>query len=114
MEKEGNAIIEYIRIHVCFARITSCILKDYDKNISLALCFYFGEDQQEYVFVNLSLSNGVILQVTGKIVIIDKEVQKYIEKLGIPQKLNREYNCSDIYLMISDVSWTNLMRDNNV
>ena len=111
IDKESQSIIEYIQLHTSFFRITSSIIPN-DSNLGIALHFYFGDDPHEYVFLKLSLSNGLILRVTGDVCISDFSLQNNIERLGITRRFHREYMCSNVYEMLADVRpmgcWSNV------
>lgn len=97
MEEEANSVLQSIRFYAAFVRATVVLSPPSD----LALYYHFGED---YVFVRVIYSNGILLRVKGNEHVEDSELRSLMYTMGIAKRIrDKQVQCTKLYEFLLDV-----------
>lgn len=97
MEEEANSVLQSIRFYAAFVRATVVLSPPSD----LALYYHFGED---YVFVRVIYSNGILLRVKGNEHVEDSELRSLMYTMGVAKRIrDKQVQCTKLYEFLLDV-----------
>ena len=97
MEEEAESVTQSIRFFAAFVKATVVFSPQSD----LALYYRFGDD---YVFVRVIYSNGILLRVKGNEHVEDSELKALMYTMGVAKRIrNKQYQCTKLYEFLLDV-----------
>lgn len=97
LEEEAESVIQSIRFYAAFVRATVAFTSLND------MVFYYHFDN-DFVFMRIIYSNGILLRVKGGDNISDPDLKSLLYSLGIWKRLrDKQYQCTKLYEFIPDV-----------
>ena len=99
LEEEAESVTQSIRFFAAFVKATVVFSPQSD----LALYYRFGDD---YVFVRVIYSNGILLRVKGNEHVEDSELKALMYTMGVAKRIrNKQYQCTKLYEFLLDFSF---------
>ena len=98
IDEEAESVIQSIRFFAAFLRISVTFTSLND----MVFYYHFGDD---FVFVRIIYSNGILLRVKGGENVKDPFLKSLLYNLSIWKRLHdKQYPCTKLYEFIPDVS----------
>ena len=97
LDKEAESVIQSIRFYAAFVRATVAFTSLND----MVFYYHFADD---FVFVRIIYSNGILLRVKGGENVHDPELKSLLRNLGVGKRVrDKQYQCTKLYEFIADV-----------